>query len=307
MLLQPNTARNRVFNLGTGLTGVTVTISKDGATFVAPAGTLTQIGSTAWYKLALTAADTNTPGDLAYIFTATAGTPNQPTYPDEVSAPVKLADGVTHGGTASILSLKQQILNNPTGTALDIQGGLTGNNAPTINIQQLGNNGNAITVNGNQGAALELDSGGNYSVLIQGGAQGISVYGNDFGINLAADVPINLNYGAGNGNYAIGFRVSKNAYPTGINNDAVRLEGNTSGHDINLAGDGKIWDNVINTDVTTSSSSPQLMALASSAGVSAKMLEVGPVTVNISGGNITPTSVTLVADEKHNTIDITLS
>src|SRR5690349_6307333 len=51
----------------TGLTGAspTVTISKNGSTtFASPAGTITEMGS-GWYKLAPTAADTNTLGPLA--------------------------------------------------------------------------------------------------------------------------------------------------------------------------------------------------------------------------------------------------
>jgi hypothetical protein len=73
-VLKQNTPVTRTFFLGTGLTGAACVISKAGAAFAAPAGTLTALGVAGFYNLALTAVDTNTVGDLAYGFTATAGT-----------------------------------------------------------------------------------------------------------------------------------------------------------------------------------------------------------------------------------------
>ena len=57
----------------TGATGktVTVTLSKAGGAFAAAVGTVTEIGN-GWYSIRLTAADTDTPGDLAFHCTATA-------------------------------------------------------------------------------------------------------------------------------------------------------------------------------------------------------------------------------------------
>lgn len=68
-ILKQSTIRNRVFFLtGTGLTP-TLTISKNGAAFGAAAGVVSELSS-GWYAVALTAADTNTLGDLAYHFSA---------------------------------------------------------------------------------------------------------------------------------------------------------------------------------------------------------------------------------------------
>jgi hypothetical protein len=78
MLLKQSTVRNVAFFLVdatdhvspiTGLTP-TVVISKDGAAFAAAAGAVTEIGN-GWYAIALTAADTDTLGDLAVHVTAT--------------------------------------------------------------------------------------------------------------------------------------------------------------------------------------------------------------------------------------------
>lgn len=59
-----------------GLTGVTptVTISKAGGAFAAPAGAVSEIGN-GWYKVAANATDTNTPGPIAVHATATGGDP----------------------------------------------------------------------------------------------------------------------------------------------------------------------------------------------------------------------------------------
>lgn len=79
-LLKVSTARNRMFYLGsTGLTP-TVTISKNGAAFGALGGTITEVSGN-WYKVALNTTDTNTLGDLAYLFST--GTMNA-TFVDQV-------------------------------------------------------------------------------------------------------------------------------------------------------------------------------------------------------------------------------
>src|SRR4051794_14413119 len=90
------TAYNRPFFMGvTGLT-LTVTLSKAAAAFGAIDGTIAEMSS-GWYKAALTTADTDTEGALA--FHATDGGTNIEDWCDQVAAPVKLADGVAHGGT----------------------------------------------------------------------------------------------------------------------------------------------------------------------------------------------------------------
>jgi len=60
----------------TGLTGAspTVTLSKNGGTFAAPSGAVSEVGS-GWYKVAGNATDTNTLGPLALHATATSGDP----------------------------------------------------------------------------------------------------------------------------------------------------------------------------------------------------------------------------------------
>lgn len=73
MILKLSTARNRMFFLGPTLTGAAFTISKDGGAFGAAAGTITAVGTAGWYVVALAAGDTGTVGDLAYLFTVSAG------------------------------------------------------------------------------------------------------------------------------------------------------------------------------------------------------------------------------------------
>lgn len=82
-ILKPSTARNvDVFMTDstdhvTGKTGLTLTItaSKDGAAFAGISPTVTEL-ATGWYKLALTAAHTDTPGDLALHITGAAADPS---------------------------------------------------------------------------------------------------------------------------------------------------------------------------------------------------------------------------------------
>jgi len=73
MLLKKDTARTRVFSFASVTGTLAVTVSKAGAAFASPSGTLTQITGT-YYALALAAGDTNTLGDLAYKFTDNSGT-----------------------------------------------------------------------------------------------------------------------------------------------------------------------------------------------------------------------------------------
>jgi hypothetical protein len=85
-LIKQSTAYNASFFLVTtqdsitGLTGatVTVTISKNGAAFASPGGTVTEIGN-GWYYLALNTTDTNTQGDLLIHATATNADPTDVT------------------------------------------------------------------------------------------------------------------------------------------------------------------------------------------------------------------------------------
>jgi len=104
MYLKQNTAYTRMLFLGAGLTTPAVTISKNGGAFAAPAGVLTAVGAAGWYSLALTSADTNTLGDLAYHFSAAAGTPAADPKPDQVGgAPVDMTQTVPTANTAQTL------------------------------------------------------------------------------------------------------------------------------------------------------------------------------------------------------------
>lgn len=82
MLLKQSTARNVLVFVTqsadhvSGLTGATLTItaSKDGGAFAGIAPSVTERGS-GWYSVALTAAHTDTLGDLALHITATSADP----------------------------------------------------------------------------------------------------------------------------------------------------------------------------------------------------------------------------------------
>src|SRR5690348_722219 len=102
--LKVNTARNRTFIMVqssdhiTALTGATptVTISKNGAAFAAPQGSVSEIGN-GWYNVAFTAVDTNTLGDLNVHVTATSADPED--FQDQVLA-VDFNDAVRLGLSA---------------------------------------------------------------------------------------------------------------------------------------------------------------------------------------------------------------
>ena len=79
-VLKQSVGYTRLFSMVTSashylpLTGAApaVNLSKAGAAFGAAAGTVTQVAN-GFYQIVLTAADTNTLGDLAYYITATSG------------------------------------------------------------------------------------------------------------------------------------------------------------------------------------------------------------------------------------------
>lgn len=87
MLLPKAVAYVRPFFVGvTGLT-LTVTRSKAGAAFGAAAGAVAEL-TVGWYKISLTAVDTDTEGALA--FHATDGGTNIVDWCDQVSAPTNI-------------------------------------------------------------------------------------------------------------------------------------------------------------------------------------------------------------------------
>lgn len=104
-ILKLATIYNRLFNLylasdhvtpATGKTP-TVNLSKAGAAFGAAAGAVTEIGS-GLYQVALTGADTNTTGDLAFSITATLCDTQQ--FVDQVS--VRLVSDINMDSTGRI-------------------------------------------------------------------------------------------------------------------------------------------------------------------------------------------------------------
>lgn len=99
-----------------GLTGATptVTISKNGGAFAAPAGAITEIGN-GWYKVAGNATDANTLGPLALHASATNADPTDDTFPVVAYNPLD----VGQLGLTSVLTLATAV---PT----------TGNTANTL-------------------------------------------------------------------------------------------------------------------------------------------------------------------------------
>ena len=89
----------------TGLT-ITLTLSKGGAAFAAPAGSVTEISS-GWYKIALTNVDTNTAGDLNYH--ATASGADATDFADQVITQVQL-DAQHQGTTASYAPTRNALI-----------------------------------------------------------------------------------------------------------------------------------------------------------------------------------------------------
>ena len=101
--LKMATAYTRVFYYGTTGQTVSVSISKGGAGFGAPSGgaTATEI-AVGFYKIALSTADTNFLGDLAYSCTAGAGGPA--TWTDQVVGQLFTDLSITGTGLANISS-----------------------------------------------------------------------------------------------------------------------------------------------------------------------------------------------------------
>lgn len=132
-LLKQNTAYVKMFFLGgTGL-GPSALISKNGGTFVTPAGGagMTEVGSN-WYSLALQAGDTDTIGDLAYSFSN--GTMSA-SFVDQVT--VNGPDGgggLDAAGTRTAIGLAAANLDTQLGTIGSLASGIPGIAAKTTNL-----------------------------------------------------------------------------------------------------------------------------------------------------------------------------
>jgi hypothetical protein len=208
-VLAQSTAYNRAFFMGvTGLT-LTLTLSKDGGAFAAASGSVSEISS-GWYKIALDTTDTGTLGDLAYH--ATDGGSNVLDFSDQVAVlPVVLADGVAHGGTpgssTATIACKQLNATNPTG--------------PAVVAHATGGDGVGLDCAGNGlGAGLQCTGGDS--------APGLGCFG-----GVTAGAGIEAVGQAGHGIEGVS---------TGGNGAGLSLTGQGTGHDLNLAGDGKLWD-----------------------------------------------------------------
>jgi len=89
MIIPKGGAFNRPFYVGAAGLTLTVTLSKNGGTFAATSGSVTEI-SGGWYNLSMTSTDTNTEGSLAWIVTGT-GLPSTLSMPaDQVDAKVAI-------------------------------------------------------------------------------------------------------------------------------------------------------------------------------------------------------------------------
>jgi hypothetical protein len=152
-VLKQSTTYSRMFkmisstdhlSLKTGASPV-VNLSKAGAAFGAAAGAVTEIAN-GWYKVALTTADTNTVGDLAFYITGTSA--DDTDFSDQVSSVIlsdiptttpltaaQIATGVwtdtTAGDFTTASSIGKSVLNGVTlGTGLTINS-YTGNTPQT--------------------------------------------------------------------------------------------------------------------------------------------------------------------------------
>lgn len=103
----------------TGATGasLTVTISKAGAAFAAPAGVVSEMGS-GWYRIVLTTVDTDTAGDLAYHVTGTGCDPTD--FADQIVLAGTNAASLTFTGQAVAICNAALVMNGgQTINALD--------------------------------------------------------------------------------------------------------------------------------------------------------------------------------------------
>lgn len=120
----------------TGLT-VTVTISKNGAAFAAPAGTVAEVGN-GLYALTPTSADTGTLGSLILHATATGADPSDKEYniiapnPDSASAFITGVQGVSPPANWNAMSIdgSGRVLLQPTQAGVTIPTVTTLTNAP---------------------------------------------------------------------------------------------------------------------------------------------------------------------------------
>ena len=140
-ILQKSTAHNRMFLMVesadhiTGLTGatVTVTLSKNGGSFGAAGGSVTEVSS-GWYYVALNTTDTGTAGDLAYHCTAASGDPTD--FADQVVDPTVATLGVNVVNVNAVSAGSVTTVNAVQGTTIGIAVDSLGNVSTTANIKK---------------------------------------------------------------------------------------------------------------------------------------------------------------------------
>jgi hypothetical protein len=252
-ILKQSTSVTKVYKLGTGLTTVTLdSISKNGGTFAAPsAGTVTSL-SNGWYKVALDETDTDTLGDLALHFTASAGTPVDPPA-DQVGLVVNLGgdvlgalygtvygdvngnvtgsvqgnlDALTAGTMA--MSLISFATNNPSGPGMSNTGSDYGQYNSGTNYGQYNYGGN--TGQYNYGGNTGQYNYGNYGQHNEGSTTGQYNYGNNGQHNEGSDTG-QYNSGTNYGQYNYG---NYGQHNEGVTN-SVKLYGPISGNGFNFA------------------------------------------------------------------------
>lgn len=246
--------------------GVSWTVRRciDG-TFAASSGSVTEDGTTGWYKFALSQADTNG-NDIGFNFTGTGAVPQTVNIiTDGAPSDVNLTkiDGQATNGNNATLNLKQLNIVNNAGNALVAQStGGNGNgayffgNGTGYGIDILaGNNGIGLEIDGGSGAsggaAVNIASGTiGSAVVIEGAVAGVEIYG-DGGDGLI------VSSAGGNGH---GINVSGNGTGKSVNapNDIAVSDGT-----LNLAGVNAQVVDVLRTDtvpdsVATDGSQPTL-------------------------------------------------
>lgn len=237
MDLKLSTARNRVFSFaGVSITSLSVTISKDGGAFASPVGSLTQIGSTTFYNLALDAADVGTLGDLAYQFTDTVLGVIAPDNGDvdqvvPVAPDVTLADGVAHGGTpgssTATLALERARFESTADFHPALWLNTNGNNSPAFYMSTSGSNSETM--------ALQAGDYSSIGLRVSGGGQGIAVHGFSNDVNPGQAIVLTTEVdGDGTQSTNVVEITAQGGHGIIITSDGATK------HDINLAGSGDI-------------------------------------------------------------------
>ncbi len=159
---------------------------------------------------------------------------------------VTLGDNANHGGSSAVLTLKQLVVNNPSGAAVDIDGTSSG-------VEVAASAGTAVSFvsGGTNGSGLLLDGDGTGAGLTimgdpTGSGQGVKIDGGQTGVGII------VNGGASSGVAMAIASTSSDCITvtaSGGNGDGIQITANGTGVDMKLAGSGTIEDGSSN-DVT---------------------------------------------------------